>query len=257
MMISADNITYSYPGLGRNVVTGMSFAIDKGEFVALIGPNGAGKTTVFRILGGYVRPSSGNVRIKDRSILEMSRGQRAGILAVVPQNVFTPLPYSVRQIVEMGRVSRLSRFIAPSKRDIKVISDAMALMDVENYSGTPFSNLSGGEKQRVMLAMALAQEPEILLLDEPTAHLDIGHSFRLMKILGELNRKGNLTIILISHDINIAARYSSRMILMKEGRILKDGDVDSVLDPGLIGVAYGCKVSTIGNEGKVRFVVPS
>jgi len=255
-MISADNITCSYPGLGRNVVSGMSFAIDKGEFVALIGPNGAGKTTVFRVLGGYVKPSLGTVRIKDRSILEMSRGQRAGILAVVPQNVFTPLPYSVRQIVEMGRVSRLSRFIAPSKRDIKVISEAMAMMDVENYSETPFSNLSGGEKQRVMLAMALAQEPEILLLDEPTAHLDIGHSSRLMKILGELNRKGNLAIILISHDINIAAKYSSRMILMKSGRIIRDGNIKEVMDSRLIESAYDCKVSILEDGHDARFIVP-
>lgn len=256
MIISAENIYCTYPGLERNIIDGMSFTVNKGDFAALIGPNGAGKTTVFRVLSGYVRVTGGSIRIKGKNILELSHAERAGIMAVVPQNVFSPLSYTVRQIVEMGRVSRLSRFAAPSKTDIQAISYAMNVMDVDSYSETPFNNLSGGEKQRVMLAMALAQEPEILLLDEPTSHLDIGHSSQLMKILSGLNRGRNLTILLISHDINIAAKYSSRIILMKSGRIMGDGDARHVLEPNLIESAYGCKVNILdaGNDG--RFIVP-
>jgi iron complex transport system ATP-binding protein len=156
----------------------------------------------------------------------------------------------------MGRVSRLSRFTAPSKTDIKAISYAMDVMDVARYSETPFNNLSGGEKQRVMLAMALAQEPEILLLDEPTSHLDIGHSSQLMKILSELNKGKNLTILLISHDINIAARYSSRVILMKAGRIMEDGDVRHVLEAGLIESAYDCKVRILDDGNGRKLIIP-
>ncbi len=256
MIISAENIACTYPGLKRNIIDGMSFSVNRGDFAALIGPNGAGKTTVFRVLSGYVPVTGGNIRIKDRNILALSHAERAGIMAVVPQNVFSPLSYTVRQIVEMGRVSRLSRFAAPSKSDLQSISHAMSIMDVDSYSETPFNNLSGGEKQRVMLAMALAQEPEILLLDEPTSHLDIGHSSQLMKILRELNKERNLTILLISHDINIAARYSSRIILMKSGRIIRDGSVKHVLEPNLIESAYECKVKIIDDGDEGRFIVP-
>ncbi len=256
MIISAENISCTYPGLKRSIIDGMSFTINKGDFAALIGPNGAGKTTVFRVLSGYIRVSGGRISIKDKNILELSHAERAGCMAVVPQNVFTPLSYTVRQIVEMGRVSRLSRFAAPSRTDIQAISYAMGIMDVDSYSETHFNNLSGGEKQRVMLAMALAQEPEILLLDEPTSHLDIGHSSQLMKILTELNRERKLTILLISHDINIAARYSSRIILMKSGRIMRDGDVGHVLEPDLIESAYDCKVKILDNGDGGRFIMP-
>ncbi len=253
-MISVDNIVCRYPGSAREVVSGISFRVDGGEFVSLIGPNGAGKTTVFRILGGYLSPSSGSVKIKDRNIFEMHGKQRSALLGVVPQNIFTPLPYTVRQIVEMGRVSRLPRFGVQSRQDRRAVSDAMMEMNVEQYSGTLFSNLSGGEKQRVMLAMALAQEPEILLLDEPTAHLDIGHVSKLMEILCRLNGKRKLTIILITHDINLSARYSSRMILMKDGRIMKDGSTESVLDPELIGAIYGCNVRKCRIDGGGEYV---
>ncbi len=253
-MISMENIVCRYPGSSREVVSGISFSVGRGEFVSLIGPNGAGKTTVFRILGGYLKPYSGDVRIKGMNILEMNRRIRSKVLGVIPQNIFTPLPYTVRQIVEMGRVSRLSRFGVQSGQDRRAVSDAMVEMEVDRYSGTLFGNLSGGEKQRVMLAMALAQEPEILLLDEPTAHLDIGHISRLMEILCRLNGKRKLTIILITHDINLAARYSSRIILMKEGRIFEDGSAESVLEPELIEAAYGCK-SRIHDDGSKKYVL--
>ena len=256
MIISAENISCTYPGLKRNIIDGMSFTVNKGDFAALIGPNGAGKTSVFRVLSGYIRVTGGCIRINDKNIMKLSHAERAEIMAVVPQNVFSPLSYTVRQIVEMGRVSRLSRFAAPSRTDIQAISYAMGIMDVDSYSETPFNNLSGGEKQRVMLAMALAQEPEILLLDEPTSHLDIGHSSQLMKILRGLNREKNLTILLISHDINIAAKYSSRIILMKSGRIMRDGDVKNVLEPNLIESAYGCKVKILNDADGRRFIVP-
>jgi iron complex transport system ATP-binding protein len=256
MIISAENISCTYPGLKRNIIDGMSFTVNRGDFAALIGPNGAGKTTVFRVLSGYIRVTGGSIRIKDRNILELSHSERAGTMAVVPQNVFSPLSYTVRQIVEMGRVSRLSRFAAPSKKDIQAISYAMDVMDVNSYSETSFNNLSGGEKQRVMLAMALAQEPEILLLDEPTSHLDIGHSSQLMKILSELNGERKLTVLLISHDINIAARYASRVILMKSGKIMSDGDVRHVLEPDLIESAYDCKVKILDDLDGGRFIAP-
>jgi len=256
MIISAENISCTYPGLKRNIIDGMSFTVNKGDFAALIGPNGAGKTTVFRVLSGYIRVTGGCIRIKDKNIMDLSHAERAETMAVVPQNVFSPLSYTVRQIVEMGRVSRLSRFASPSKTDIQAISYAMGVMDVDSYSETPFNNLSGGEKQRVMLAMALAQDPEILLLDEPTSHLDIGHSSQLMKILSGLNRERNLTIILISHDINIAMKYSSRIILMKSGRIMRDGDVKNALEPNLIESAYGCKVKILNDVDGGRCIIP-
>lgn len=242
--LSAECVKCGYQN-NPDILSDFDFRLERGEFVGLVGPNGAGKTTVFRALSGYLPLSSGTVRIASARICDLKAYERSKLMAVVPQNVFSPLPYMVRQIVEMGRVSRLSKFSIPSKEDRQCIQDAMEKMDVIQYADKLFNELSGGEKQRVMIAMALAQEPEILLLDEPTSQLDIGHSSHLMKLLTGLNRNAGIAVLLISHDIQLAARYCSRLVFLKNGRITADGSVKSILKPDLIGDVFGCDVEIV------------
>ncbi|MFA4943490.1 MAG: ABC transporter ATP-binding protein [Lentisphaeria bacterium] len=235
--IEAQEVACSYPG-GPEILAGFNLALDEGEFAAIIGPNGAGKSTVFRVLSGYLRPSRGTVLVGGAVVARLSPAARAALLAVVPQGVFTPMPYSVRELVEMGRIARLPRFAPPGPADRAAVARALAEMDVARYADTPFNHLSGGEKQRVMVAMALAQEPRVLLLDEPTSQLDIGHAAHLMELLETLNRAAGLTILLITHDIQLAARNCRRLILMGQGRILADGAPAETLTAERVEAAY-------------------
>lgn len=255
-MLESKGVGFAYPG-GKTILADFNFSLDKGEFAGLIGPNGAGKTTIFRVLSGYIKPSSGKVMAGECDVHKLSSAERAELIAVVPQNIFSPLPYTVKEIVEMGRISKLSRFKAPSAEDRKRIFEAMEKMDVLQHSNDFFNNLSGGEKQRTMIAAALAQEPEVLLLDEPTSQLDIGHTAHLMKLLEDLNKEHGITVMLISHDIQTAARFCPRLLLLKDGKIIADGGRKTVMNKELIGNAYNCKVDIIedGENGRI-FISP-
>jgi ABC-type cobalamin/Fe3+-siderophores transport system ATPase subunit len=240
----AEKINFAYPDTPP-LLKDFSLALEPLSFTGLIGPNGAGKTTVFKILSGSLTPHSGSVSLNDRPIRKIPHRERASCLAMVPQFVATPMPYTVRQIVEMGRISRLSRFGLLSRHDRDQIERAMHEMDIIDMADRPFSNLSGGERQRTVTAASLAQEPEILLLDEPTASLDLGHSVRLMELLTELRSKRGMAIMLISHDIQLCAHYCSRLVLLRNGKITADGSPEEVVTPKIIGETYQCRVETV------------
>jgi iron complex transport system ATP-binding protein len=242
--LSAENISFAYPDTPP-LLHDFSLELEPHSFTGLIGPNGAGKTTVFKILSGSLVPHKGRVCLNDRPIREIPHRERASRLAMVPQFVSTPMPYSVRQVVEMGRISRLSRFGWITRHDREQVERAMEEMDIIDMADKPFSNLSGGERQRTVTAASLAQEPEILLLDEPTASLDLGHSVRLMELLTELQSKRGMAIMLISHDIQLSAHYCSRLVLLRHGKIIADGPPDTVVTPEIIGETYHCRVETV------------
>ena len=242
-VLSAQNISFSYEGSPAPLLDDFSFAVSEREFSCLIGPGGAGKTTIFKILSGFLRPDSGKVLLHGRPIGDFRASERARLLAVVPQTARASLPFTVRQIVEMGRFARLSRFSSLSKEDRLHIDEAMEMMNVKHFSEKLYTHLSGGEKQRVRLAAALAQEPSVMLLDEPAASLDIGHSAALMKLLRRMNTERNIAIVIISHDIQTSAAFFDRMVLLSDGRILADGPAPEVMTESLIGETYNCKVS--------------
>lgn len=242
-MLSAENISFKYEGAPAPLLDDFSFSVSEREFSCLIGPGGAGKTTIFKILSGFIRPDSGKVLLRGRPISDYHATDRARLLAVVPQTARSSLPFTVRQIVGMGRFARLSRFASLSKPDRAHIDEAMEMMDVTRFAEKLYNHLSGGEKQRVRLAAALAQEPSIMLLDEPAASLDIGHSAALMKLLRRMNTERNIAIVIISHDIQTSAAFFDRMVLLREGRILADGNPSEVMTESLIGETYNCKVS--------------
>ncbi|OGV35795.1 MAG: hypothetical protein A2020_08555 [Lentisphaerae bacterium GWF2_45_14] len=242
-VLRSENITFKYEGAESPLLDNFSFGVKEQEFCCLIGPGGAGKTTVFKILSGFLRADSGNVLLKGRAVKDYHSAERAKILAVVPQTARASLPFTARQIVEMGRFSRLSRFASLSAMDRAHINEAMEMMDVSFFSEKPYNCLSGGEKQRVRLAAALAQEPSVMLLDEPAASLDIGHSASLMKLLKRMNQERKIAIVIISHDIQTAAAFFDRMVLLRNGKILADGPPSDVMTEPLIGETYDCRVS--------------
>ncbi len=256
-LLVAENLRCGYHR-GSDIVHGVSLAAGSGDFTALIGPNGSGKTTIFRSLGGYLRPSSGSVRFKGEEVSRMPPHRKARAMAMVLQNVFSPHPYTAREIVEMGRLTRLPLLARLSSEDGRQATKAMESLGVAHLAERRFSELSGGERQLVMVATALAQEPELLLLDEPTSHLDIARSARLMGCLAELNTRTGLAVLIVSHDISLAARFCRRIFLLKNGAVVAEGPPAEVVTAENLSATFDghADIEKMRNaRGKERFLV--
>jgi iron complex transport system ATP-binding protein len=237
------------------VFSSLDLAFEEGGWTAILGPNGTGKTTLLRLAGGGLRPTHGSVALFGMSLSEVPVRQRARTLAFVPQETHLIFDFTVEEVVLMGRSPHLGLLGLETERDRAIASTAMERTDVLHLAGRPFRALSGGERQRAVLARALAQEPRVLLLDEPTAHLDLRHQIALYEILARLNSETGLTLVLASHDINLATRYSGRVVLLHEGRVAADGPPESVLDPATLGAVYGVRVDVRRDPSTGRPVV--
>ena len=241
-MIELQNISAFY---GRKqVLTDLSLKIDKGETVALIGPNGAGKTTLLKVISGAVK-AQGNTFVNDTPIQELSGYERAGIISVVPQQIAADTPLKGYDFVMLGRTHCMPRFAPPSENDREAVEEAMQCTATQTLSERYIADMSGGERQRLALAMAFAAQPQIILLDEATAHLDLHHRAEIMQLLREMNRSQGLTILMAVHDLSLAGRYFDRLILLKNGCILKEGPPSEVLTEKNIKEAYGCPVRVV------------
>jgi cobalamin transport system ATP-binding protein len=253
-VIQAVNLKFSYK-LDKSLLEDLNLNVQQGDFLGLIGPNGSGKTTILKLLSGFLDPFSGEVLLNNQNISNLDSRTRARILAVVPQFVTTPMPYTVRQIVEMGRTARLPLFAPLSRKDQEFVEHSLNDMDLQDLQGRLFNELSGGERQRTIIAAALAQEPELLLLDEPTAALDLGHKIKLMRILKKLQKRG-IAIMVISHDIELMARYCDRLTLLYEGKVLASGTASEVIQPHLIKQAYDCDVEVDQKLNNIPHIIP-
>ncbi len=242
-LIAASNIAFAYQP-GKQVLNGVSFQLPKGTVAAIVGPNGVGKSTILKILCGYLKPASGEVLLEGKPIQEYDNLERSKLVAAVPQNIYAPIPFTVEQVVKMGRLARLSRFARMTHDDKEIIARTMHDLNLTVFAGRAIGELSGGERQRVMIATALAQEPDLLLLDEPTSHLDIGNSARVIKALINWQRKKGSSILIVTHDVQMAARVCERIILLKDGNVLGDGNPHDVLTPESLFQAYGHGVSS-------------
>jgi len=252
-IISLENVSFGY-NKQHALLENFNFSLNHGDFTGIIGASGAGKTTLFKVLTGLVKVKSGNVLLEGKNIRKLPHVERAKLMAVVPQEFYSPLPYTVRQIVEMGRLSLLPRIgIKPSDHN-QYIEKAMTEMNVSQYSDKLFNTLSGGEKQRVRIAMALAQTPRILLLDEPTNSLDLGHSIQLMKLLKNLNLNGGISILIISHDIQLASKFCRRIVLLKHGKKIADGKTESIINSELLKEAYDCDIKVFEDSKGDKFL---
>lgn len=247
--IRFDGVTAGYSGV--EILRNLNISFAKGEMVGVLGPNGAGKSTLLKALTGYADIMSGSITIKGADAALMTSGEKARAIAVVPQDIETPMPYTVEEIVQIGRTVHLGRFGSVAKTDREAMERAMAYTDVIDLRDRLFSELSGGERQRVIVAMALAQEAEILLLDEATSHLDINHRLEVIEIVERLNRENSVTVIMVSHDINLVADFSDRIIIVDKGVVVADGAPKDVLREDMLAQVYNCrvKVSVDGDDG--------
>jgi len=235
----------------RTILEKISVILRKGELVALLGPNGSGKSTLLRTIFGILKPHCGVVYIDGKEIHELERREIAKILGYLPQEV-EGANLRVLDIVLLGRVPHTG--IMPTKRDIEVSLKALKLVGMEEYRERLFSELSGGEKQKVMLARIFSQEVEFLLLDEPTSHLDIKSQIDVMKIVKMLVASGKGALVAL-HDINLAAMFADRILMVKNGKIKYSGRVKEVLTPENIKEIYGIDVEVLNHDGSI-FIIP-
>lgn len=223
MLISLSNINFSYSHKDEEFsLADVNLEIEKGDFVTILGPNGSGKSTLLKLILGLVNPASGSVNIDNVGLKGYTRTELAKKIAFVPQDNYSVYPFSVFEIVMMGRFPYLNFLGAEKKKDIDKVKSALSLLGISHIQNKGINEISGGEAQRAFIARALVQEPEIMLLDEPNAHLDFEHQLSIFETLQELNRNKNITIIVVSHDLNLAGCYGTRCIFMKEGRIFSD-----------------------------------
>jgi len=220
------------------LIHGISFGVMEGEFLGIIGPNASGKTTLLKLLDGILRPWKGRVMVEGRSIYDMSRREVARRVGMVFQENRLNFTFSAFEMVLMGRTPYLGSMGFEGKRDIDIAKESMVLTDTWNIASRDINELSGGERQRVFIARALAQEPIVMLLDEPTAFLDLRHQMKIMDLLQGLNHERKMIIILVSHDINLASQYCRKLILLKGGLIHKIGSPSEVVTEKNIGEVY-------------------
>ncbi|TAN36253.1 MAG: ABC transporter ATP-binding protein [Verrucomicrobia bacterium] len=239
-----------------DVLHDVTLAVAAGEWLALVGPNGAGKSTVLRVITGLLKPRAGMVRLGKRELREIRPAERARWVAVVPQELSVPLPFTVGELVALGRTNVRQRWARLAADDRRAIERAMAYTDVLELRERPFEELSGGEKQRAALALALAQETQILLLDEPTAHLDLNHQWEFFQLLERLNRECQLTVVMTSHDLNLAAEFCARLALFDHGRLAAIGTPSDVLHEDLLRETYHCDVRVRQESGRAPQVQP-
>ncbi len=234
------NVTAKYRD--RAVLQQLSLTIKPGEMVGILGPNGAGKSTLFNVVSGLLTPATGTVSLFGADLRKMPPRERAKAIAVVPQELDIPVPYTVGEIVMMGRTVSMGRFAQPSTHDRQAVERAMVYTDVSDIRHRPLNELSGGERQRAIVAMVLAQEPRIILMDEATSHLDINHRLEIMQLVERLNRESGVTVMMISHDLQMAAEFSQRLIVLHHGQIVADGIPSAVLTEDTLRRVYNCDV---------------
>jgi len=253
-LLRADSVTYVHdrrreaaPGslaadAGRRAPPGVqdvSVRVERGHVMGILGPNGSGKTTLLRLLAGMLRPESGAVTLNGVDVASMTRAALARSIAVVPQETHLAFDYSVLEIALMGRYPHLGTFELEGPRDVAIAREALAATGTLGLERRSFATLSGGEKQRVIIASALAQQAEILLLDEPTASLDLGYQFDIAALLGRLNQERQITIVVATHDLNFAAGLCRSIVMLSEGRVVAAGPTGDTLTSLSIQALYG------------------
>ena len=243
---------------------GLTFHVGAGEIFGIVGPNGSGKSSLLKLLAGLTPPSGGQIRLDGRPIAQLRQQDIARIVAVVPQDYIQVFPFTVAETVLMGRFPHRPSSLwslgigEETEKDLACAHRAMSDTDVWGLADRLVSDLSGGERQRVVIARALAQEPAILLLDEPTAFLDINHQIEICGLISRLRAERQLTVVLVSHDLNVASQYCDRVLMLKEGRLSRIGLPEDTIRPDVLRMVYGCDVVVDAHPqtGRPRVTIP-
>ena len=241
--LTLESVDMGYRDL--TVLHGVTLAVAPGEMVAVIGPNGVGKSTIVRVASGMLPPQRGRVGINGRSLHELSPAARARLISVVPQATNLPPTFRALDVVLMGRTPYLGWFETESQEDRTLAMEAMARTDTSDMAERPIEELSGGEQQRLLIARALAQAAPIMLLDEPTAHLDLRHQDRVLGLVRGLVKEQGLAVLLALHDLNLVSKFADRVVLLSDGVVQKIGNPEQVLDPDLLAEAYGIRINVV------------
>ncbi|MDW7772948.1 MAG: ABC transporter ATP-binding protein [Desulfobulbaceae bacterium] len=238
----------------RKILDNLSLDVCPHDFLAVIGPNGAGKTTLLKTLCGLTRSVSGRVTILGKDKEKYSRRELAATMALVPQQMNPEFAFTVEETVLMGRSPHLGLLQQERKEDFEIARRAMEFTETEHLAGRRLKDLSGGERQRVMIARAICQKPKIMLLDEPTASLDPAHQLIIMRLMQRLREEEDMAVVMVSHDLNLAAVFASRILLIKDGRAILSGPPQAIMNPDNLLQAYGCTmyVDTHPGTGKPR-----
>jgi iron complex transport system ATP-binding protein len=254
--LTVTNLNHAFDG--NPVLSDVTFDVSTGHFFIIIGPNGSGKTTLLKLLTGLLPVQAGNIALLDRSLKAYNARALACKIAYVPQNGPVEFPFSVTQVVLMGRAPHLGLLGFEGPADLELAEQAMAITDVTHLAHRRLDALSGGERQLVLIARAICQQPQILLLDEPTAALDLAHQVRVMDLMEKLKTEHGVTVVMVSHELNLAAMYADQLLLLSKGSIARKGPPDQVLDFALLETVYGCTLvvdeSPLGNYPRVHLV---
>ncbi len=239
-LLQATNLSFAYDQ--DLVLKNISLDIKAGEFMAVIGPNGSGKSTLLKLLGGILIPDQQNVQFDSRDILDIKKKALATLISWIPQETHLAFPFKVQDVVMMGRHPYLSALTFEGEKDYQIATHAMELTETRQFAERNFNEISGGEKQRVLLASAIAQDPEVMLLDEPTSALDIKYQVEILNILKRLNKEKGTTLVLAMHDLHLASKFCHRLALLKEGKLVCEGTPREVLKEDILESVYGIKV---------------
>ncbi|MGH7808154.1 MAG: ABC transporter ATP-binding protein [Thermodesulfobacteriota bacterium] len=253
-IISGEDIRFSYDGV--EVLKGISISLRKERMVGLLGANGAGKSTLLRILTGILNPKSGRLLYGGKELTRLDKREIAKRIAYIPQDSTFGFPFSVQEVVLMGRAPYVGRFEFERERDLQIAISAMETVGISHLKDRPITEISGGEKQLASLARALAQEPEVMVLDEPATFLDVKHKTRIMKLLRSLKSERGISVIAATHDVFSALFYFDEIIMLKDGGIFAEGSVEEVLKQEVLTAVYGIEVTVRRENGRI-FVLPA
>jgi len=252
-MITVTDLTVQLNGQG--ILHRVALQALPGEVTVLLGPNGSGKTTILRCVSAEIRPQGGAVTLAGQPLASLPRRDLAQVLALVPQEHHPVFPYTVREMILLGRVSRVGFWSQPGRQDQEVVAEIIELLGIKALAHKPYTRISGGERQLVLIGRGLAQEPQIFLLDEPTSHLDFKNQISVLKLVRDLARQRRLTVLLTLHDPNLALLFGDRVILLAGGRVVAQGPPGEVIDAGSMARLYGLEVEML-SQGSQRLLCP-
>ncbi|GLI52456.1 ABC transporter ATP-binding protein [Thermodesulfovibrio yellowstonii] len=249
-MLSIKDIYFRHKDKAEDILKGISFNAEKGSITTILGPNGSGKTTLFKCIAGPWKYYRGEIYFDELSIDKLSFRKRAKIFSVVPQEHEPPFPYSVFDVVLMGRASYVGIFSSPGKRDYEFAENALKTVGIANLKDKPYTKISGGERQLTLIARALAQDTPVMLLDEPTSHLDFRNQINVLKKIKEIARERALVIVMTLHDPNLAGLFSDKIVVLNSGTKIAEGEPEEIITEELIRKVYDIEVRKSNIEGQ-------